>query len=120
MHTNVIARTTALVAVAAALLAQPALAGGEPKNELPFTRPVATHELQGTTRQTKTSDPVIQGEPKNELPFTRPVAEPATVVVQTAAGFDWTDGALGLVAGVGIALALSAAFALTRKSPRTA
>jgi len=69
-------RTTraALVALTiAAILAPAALGAGEPKNESPFTRPVA-----GTTagvhlvRLVARAAPAIAGEPKNELPFTRP------------------------------------------------
>ena len=42
----------------AAATAAPALAGGEAKNEGPFTRPVTVQQASA-------------GEPKNELPFTK-------------------------------------------------
>ena len=94
--------------------ANPAIQG-EPKNEPPFTRPVGQRTTQGNTT-TAQANPAIQGEPKNEPPFTRP----ATVVVVSSSGFDWTDGGIGVAAGIGIALAGAGAMALTRKSPRTA
>jgi hypothetical protein len=114
-------RSTIILAVTAVFLAQTALAGGEPKNELPFTRPVVTRATQATPSVTQTS-PEIRGEPKNELPFTRPVVtrQPATVVIQSSGGFSWTDGAIGLAAGVGVALSGAAAVGLTRRSPHTA
>ncbi len=118
-----------------------ALGSGEPKNEWPFTRPVGQRTTQGITTRTPNENeaamraavgkartysvmhrsvakttPVIQGEPKNERPFTRP----ATVVVVSSSGFDWTDGGIGAAAGIGIALAGAGALVLTRKSPRTA
>ena len=122
-------------------LAPVALGGGEPKNEWPFTRPVGQRTTQGVTTRTPNQNeaamraavgkarthsvmhrsstettPAIQGEPKNEPPFIRP----ATVVVVSRSGFDWTDGGIGAAAGIGIALAGAGAMALTRKSPRTA
>ena len=92
-----------------------ALGGGEPKNEWPFNRLAGERTSQGITT-TARANPAIQGEPKNEPPFTRP----ATVVVVSSSGFDWTDGGIGVAAGIGIALAGAGAMALTRKSPRTA
>jgi hypothetical protein len=114
-------RSTAVAAVGAAVLAQTALAGGEPKNELPFTRPVVVaRATQATSSATQTS-PEIRGEPKNELPFTRPVVtQPATVVIQSSNGFRWTDGAIGLAAGIGVALSGAAVVGLTRRSPHAA
>ena len=67
-------------------------------------------------RSAAETNPAIQGEPKDEPPFTRP----ATVVVVSSGGFDWTDGGIGAAAGIGIALAGAGALVLTRKSPRTA
>jgi hypothetical protein len=109
---------TAAGTLAAVLTLAPiALAGGEPKNEPPFTRPVGQRTSLGITT-TARANPAIQGEPKNEPPFTRP----ATVVVVSGGngGFDWTDGGIGVAAGIGIALAGAGAMVLTRKSPRTA
>ena len=47
---------------------------------------------------------VAADKPRNELPSTRPVGQPATIVVRGSSGFSWTDGAIGLVAGLGIAI----------------
>ena len=71
MDTNSSLRTTAVAAVGAALLAQAAFAGGESKNQQPFTRHANDHAFKATT----TTDPpaAIHGEPKNQLPFTRVV-----------------------------------------------
>lgn len=112
-------RITAVAFAGAAILVQPALAGGEPKNQWPFTRPVPTRTVQAAIHSQSTSSPLIQGEPKNEPPFTNPVA-PATIIVRGGDGFSWTDGAIGLAAGIGVALSGGAALALARKSPRTA
>jgi hypothetical protein len=107
-----------LTGVAAALivsgaLAANAFAGGEPKNEWPFTRP-AGDRTQAVIRSSH-ADVAIQGERKNEVPFTR------TAVIATAnsAGFDWTSGAIGAVAGVGLALAGTGLVLTARKSPRS-
>ncbi len=117
-------RTSAAGIVLTAVLAQAALATGEPKNELPFTRPVAARTAQAATKTVQASSPVIQGEPKNELPFTRPVSEPATIVVRGSSGFSWTDGAIGLIAGLGVAIvgvgATTLARGAQRGTPRTA
>jgi hypothetical protein len=57
--------------VGAAILSPVALAGGEPKNDWPFTRSVA----ERTPAQVQiNSQQVGAGEPKNQLPFTRPVS----------------------------------------------
>jgi hypothetical protein len=62
---------TALTTVA--LVAPAALGAGEPKNESPFTRPVAgvTSAVHGI-RLVAGAPLAIAGEPKNEVPFTRP------------------------------------------------
>jgi hypothetical protein len=147
MHTSQRIGASALVLASATILAQAALASGEPKNQPPFTRPAATRTIQATHHSVTTS-PVTQGEPKNEWPFTRPVVtrssqeaavipssnaarlqgEPknqppftdrATVVVrEDGGGFNWGDSGIGLVAGVGITLS-GAALLFTRRSPRT-
>ena len=88
MHVTHILRSAALAAVVAASLAHGAFAGGETKNQLPFTRPV--------------SQPA------------------ATVVIRAGGGFSWTDGAIGMVAGLGVALSGAAGLTLVRRSPRTA
>jgi len=66
-------RTGAVALGATVIVAQAAFAGGEPKNQRPFTRPVATRSTQSMQHQLR-ANPPIQGEPKNELPFTRAAA----------------------------------------------
>ena len=112
--THLIGATAAGLA-AVAVIAQGAFAGGEPKNEWPFTRTIAPRSTQAAAH-TAASDPIIQGEPKNEPPFTRPVV----VVANSSSGFSWRDGALGGLGGVGITLAGAGALLATRKSPRPA
>ena len=60
--------------------------------------------------------PVFIGEAKNELPFTRPVEQPDTIVLRQDQGFVWRDGALGALAGVGLAAAGAGSLALRRRS----
>jgi hypothetical protein len=60
--------------VACAVIAPTALAGGEPKNEWPFTRPVGVRTTAGVTQVQAQSLPIL-GERKNQLPFTRPVVD---------------------------------------------
>jgi hypothetical protein len=69
----------AATAVCTAAAAQPALAGGEPKNALPFTRlaagrsPAATVILPAAA--ITTARIMIAGEAKNERPFRRSVKD---------------------------------------------
>jgi hypothetical protein len=116
--------THALVAgIVAMTLAPAALAGGEPKNEWPFTRPVTNDRAPAQVATTSSSDVVPQGEPKNEPPFTRPVAEGATIVLRDKNGFAWLDAAVGAIAGLGIALVVVGALTLRlprRQAPRHA
>ena len=112
-------RSTAVACAGAAILAQVALGGGEPKNQWPFTRPVDARTTRAATHSSSTTEPVIQGEAKNEPPFSNPAA-PAAVIVRSGNGFSWSAGAIGLAAGIGIALSGGATVALARKSPRTA
>ncbi len=107
--------TTAAGLAAAALIAQGALAGGEPKNEWPFTRHVDTRSTQAA-QHSSSSNPLIQGEAKNEPPFTRPIV----VVAGSRSGFSWRDGAIGGIGGFGIALAAAGTVLAVRRSPRTA
>jgi hypothetical protein len=108
-------RFSAVAVAAAAIFSQSALAGGEPKNQWPFTRPISQpRAVQAAANQ---SDPVVQGEPKNEQPFTRHVA---TIVVRSSDGFSWTDGAIGAIAGIGLALSGAGVLTVARKTPRTA
>jgi hypothetical protein len=55
----------------AAVFAQAALAGGEPKNQPPFTRLVAQQRSVDAAPRPQTE---VHGEPKNEKPFTRRIA----------------------------------------------
>jgi hypothetical protein len=66
-------QTFAATAAVALTLTSSALAAGEPKNELPFTRPVgAQHPATLTASYRHTTHSLAQvGEPKNQLPFTR-------------------------------------------------
>jgi hypothetical protein len=126
--------------VGAAILSPVALAGGEPKNQLPFTRSVAERtpaQVQITAQQVGT------GEPKNQLPFTRPVSsgsyaesaltglasmgeaknelpftQSVTDDVTSGEGFDWADAGIGVAAGVGLAVALVGALILAYRGPR--
>lgn len=108
--------STAVALATAALLAQAALAWGEPKNEWPFTRMVGARTTQAAIHRASGANPVISGEPKNEPPFTRP----ATVIVTSSSGFNWSSGAIGAAAGLGIALVGAGVLARVHKSPRTA
>ncbi len=109
-------RTIVVSFAGAAVLGQAAFAGGEPKNEPPFTRPATVRSTQAAAHPAR-HEPAIQGEAKNELPFTRP----ATVVVSNgAAGFDWAAGGVGAAVGIGLALAGTGAVLVARKSPQAA
>jgi hypothetical protein len=130
--------TAAFLLLVASAMSASAFAGGEPKNEWPFTRHVATRSVQSTGNAAATT--VGQGEAKNELPFTRPVAVypdqlgageqknelpfTATVVGEPPAstsGLDWLDALLvGTVVG-SLAIGGSAVLLLTRREvPRAA
>ena len=91
-----------------------ALAGGEPKNQWPFTRPFGDGmSAQMGIRPASNVPP--HGEPKSELPFMRPGgAEPSTVVLATRGGFHWIDASIGAATALGIALALLGGVALVR------
>ncbi len=97
--------------------AAPAFAGGEPKNEPPFTRPASDRAPAQIARLHANTQPP-QGEPKNELPFTRPVEGSTVVVSSSAGGFDWTDAAIGAAAGLGCGLSLAGGIALVRGGTR--
>ena len=57
----------ALALAGAAFFAQGALAGGEPKNQPPFTR----HTPRTLAALPSGTGFDVRGEPKNQLPFTR-------------------------------------------------
>jgi hypothetical protein len=73
-HTILTALATAVCAAAAA---QTALAGGEPKNVFPFTRPITSVRASAgpalSASALRRAETEFQGEPKNEAPFTNPV-----------------------------------------------
>ena len=124
--------------VGAAILSPVALAGGEPKNDWPFTRSIA----ERTPAQVQiSSQQVALGEPKNQLPFTRPVSSVSAVEssltglgeakndlpftqavsdgVSSGNGFDWGDAGIGVAAGVGIAAILAGVALLTYRGSRS-
>lgn len=133
-----LAPATCLLLVAAALPSL-AYAGGEPKNELPFTRHVGNRAVQivSNPAQTVTSG---HGEPKNELPFTRRISAypdritggeqknevPFTATVEPAppasdSWFGWIDGVLVGVVVISLVIAGTGVRHLTRREvPRTA
>jgi hypothetical protein len=135
--TNSIRVATAALIVAGAL-SPVALAGGEPKNDWPFTRAVHVRADRATAQvpvadvagepknQPPFTRPVgggsvsqsigLAGEAKNDLPFTQPVATP-TIVVHSD-GFDWGDAGIGVGAGLGIAAALAGGLLLTYRGSR--
>jgi hypothetical protein len=115
MLTRLLSATVVALAVVA-ILAQAALASGEPKNEWPFTRLVGARETQAVARSGSTTSPAPRGEAKNEPPFTRP----AVVVVSSNSGFDWSSGGIGVAAGLGVAVLGAGALSLVHRSPRTA
>jgi hypothetical protein len=135
--------TAALVAAGA--LSPVALAGGEPKNDWPFTRSVSDR-TPAEVQRAASEERVGVGEPKNQWPFTRPVGEaersqaavlslagsgeakneqPFTQPVSTptvlahSSGFDWGDAGIGLAAGVGLAAIATGGLLLAYRGPRS-
>lgn len=139
--------TAALVAAGA--LSPVALAGGEPKNDWPFTRSV-TDRAPAQVQRSKSQARVGLGEPKNEWPFTRPIvggtnAETTaragfsglgsgeakneqpftqqvvapTVLAHSSGAFDWGDAGIGLLAGLGVAALLAGGLLLAHRGPRS-
>ena len=104
-------------AILAAWLSASALAGGEPKNEWPFTRPVAD---RAPAQVVKTNHAAIQiqGEPKNQPPFTTPVVQGTTIVTTPGHGFSWLDSAIGAAAGAGLVFAGLGSLLLARTTRR--
>jgi hypothetical protein len=101
----------------ATAVAPAALAGGEPKNDSPFTRPALGHASTQVSRLAGgTGVRVPVGEPKNEAPFTQPVPSVTSIVVRSGGGFDWTDALLGAAAGIGAAVAAIGGVTLSRAS----
>src|SRR5581483_12270714 len=109
MMTTKTLRPALVAIVASAALAPVAAAGGEPKNQPPFTQAVAT-VVPGAR---------LAAEPKNELPFTRSVAIPETIVVQASNGFSWVDAAIGAAAAIGLGAAGTGAGLAVRASRGT-
>jgi hypothetical protein len=144
--TNTIRVTLAGLLLACGFAAT-ALAGGEPKNDYPFTRQVVT-ERTPALAQYQAQVPEAAGEPKNEWPFTRRADDRSTSqVVQGAAaagtgsgeakneapfnlpvvdpvgtgsgGFQWGDAGIGVAAGFGLALGLAGVLLLvSHRLPR--
>jgi hypothetical protein len=133
MNTSTSIRVATAAMIVAGALSPVALAGGEPKNELPFTRPVGDRAL---TQVQPSGAQVGVGEPKNQLPFTRPVTEASDGIAQSLAGeakndlpftqvvespvvggsdggFDWGDAGIGVGAGFGIAALVAGGLLLT-------
>jgi len=70
-HINRLAVGIAVIVATATALVPAALAGGEPKNESPFTHLVAGRTLtEGVAGSHAAAKLVIGGERKNQLPFT--------------------------------------------------
>jgi hypothetical protein len=106
--TTTIIRITAGALIAAGAFTPVALAAGEPKNEPPFTRPVAAATAShldrvGGTLVVPSSGGEPRGEAKSETPFTRPIAAP-TVIVRAGSGFDWGDAGIGAAATLGLVI----------------
>jgi hypothetical protein len=130
-------RVVAAALVAAGTLSPVALAGGEPKNDWPFTRSVADR-TPAQVQRSESQARVGLGESKNEWPFKRTVvagtdAETAaraafsglgrgepkngqpftqqvlapTVLAHSSSGFDWGDAGIGAAAGLGLAALLA-------------
>jgi hypothetical protein len=143
MNTSTSIRVATAAMIVAGALSPVALAGGEPKNELPFTRPVGDRAL--TQVQPSSAQVVGVGEPKNQPPFARPVAGAsdgptalglkawgerlqgeARVYQQlrsgtarsSADGFNWSDAGIGVGAGLGIAALVAGGLVLTYRGPR--
>ena len=74
----------------------------------------------------------VVGSPNRSIPFVAKIARTtarrvpseaaiaASSVIQSSDGFSWPDGAIGLAAGIGVALSGAAAVGLTRRSPQPA
>lgn len=119
MHRRFISSWVVAVVVSA-VVAQAALAGGEPKNEWPFTRPVEARAVQFAAGST-VAQARVAGEAKNELPFTRSVSAIVGKDAGSDSGFSWLDAALGLVSGISLTLAAVGGTQLARhRVPRPA
>ena len=83
-HINRLAVGIAVIVATATALVPAALAGGEPKNESPFTRLVAGRALtEGLAGSHAAAKLVIGGERKNQLPFTVRASHGAAAVAIT-------------------------------------
>jgi hypothetical protein len=111
-------RTIGIAATAVAVVTSIvplALAGGEPKNQLPFTRPSAERTTAQINAVATATHGLIQGEPKNQIPFTAKTAsQAAAIAVRTSSGFDWTAAAIGAAAVLGLMLAAAGTLVLAR------
>ncbi|HZT44884.1 MAG TPA: hypothetical protein VFA24_01790 [Gaiellaceae bacterium] len=134
--TSIRIATAALISAGA--LSPVALAGGEPKNDWPFTRGVierAPALVQASGAQVGLGEPKDQwpftravggapttgaaaslaGEAKNDLPFTQPVA---TQEIVRSSRFDWGDAAIGAAAGLGLAALVAGGLLVSYRGPR--
>jgi hypothetical protein len=67
-----VARALVVTAAAAGVAASSAIAGGEPKNMLPFTRALTVERAPAFAQPLHvTTAHVVAGEIKNQMPFTR-------------------------------------------------
>jgi len=98
-------RSEALDARYAAGGAQPPLVG-EPKNQPPFTTPIAA-----------AAQSAVAAEPKNEPPFTNPVRATAPAASATS-GFEWQTALIGAAVVFATLLAGAAVITVTRSSRR--
>jgi hypothetical protein len=119
--------------IVSAVVAQAALAGGEPKNEWPFTRVVDVRSVQSATHSTSSArvaaeakneapftrlveatrvERAATGEPKNEAPFTNVAA---VVGDGGGVGFSWIDASIGLVLGISTTVAAIGGTLLARR-----
>jgi hypothetical protein len=140
-------RIATAAVIVAGVVSPVALAGGEPKNDWPFTRSVADRTPAQVQRSASQAAPGL-GEPKNEWPFTRPVGGAAVAqgaqlatpsrlgsgeakndlpftqpvvtptVVYRSGSFDWGDAGIGVAAGLGVAALLIGGLLLAHRGPR--
>ena len=81
-HSTRLATGIAVIVATATAIVPAALAGGEPKNESPFTRLVAGRALtEGVAGSHAAAKLVIGGERKNQQPFTVRASHAAATIV---------------------------------------
>jgi hypothetical protein len=81
-HITRLATGIAVIVTTATAIVPAALAGGEPKNESPFTRLAVARELnEGLVGSHGAATLLIRGERKNQLPFTARASRVASTAV---------------------------------------